>query len=361
MITVIIVGILAVFFAYLAQFKKTKNGLKVSFFLIFLFLAFRYDFGNDYKGYLEKFQFLNTFGLENYLIWDTSEIGWAYLNYIFIPFGFFAMVAALALLNSLIYYNFIKRYVPVKFYWLGVFIYIFDPYLMLIHASAMRQSLAISLVVLSFNYLYKKDFLRFILIILISSFFHRSALIMLILIPLIIYHWKINLRVAIIFCAIFIILFGAGSFIMASTNDFLQLFLIRYEHHLEKEIELNQGIGLGVALQFIILIITLYFARFQNREADILFKIYVISFIFIPLSLYIWLISRIGFYFTIFSIAVIPIIASGIKNKLFGKIVPLMFVGFTLFKFFQFFLSEIWIENYGVYKSIIPNLEFLKN
>ena len=361
MITVIIVGILAVLFEYLAQFKKTKNGLKVSFFLIFLFLAFRYDLGNDYKAYLEKFQFLDSFGLENYLNWEKTEKGWTYLSYIFLPFGFFAMVATLALFNCLIYYNFIRRYVPTNFYWLAVFIYIFNPYLMLIHASAMRQSLAISLVVLSFNYLYKKDFLRFILIILISSYFHTSALITLIFIPLTIYPWKINLKVGIIFCSIFIILFGAGSLVMASTNDFFQLFLIRYEHHLENDIELNQGIGLGVAFQFIILMVTLYYARFQNKEGDTLFKIYIISFLFIPLSLYIWLIARIGLYFTIFSIAVIPIIVAGIKNKLLRKIVPIVFIAFTLFNFFIFFQSEVWIEDFGVYKSIIPNIEFLKN
>ena len=29
--------------------------LKVSFFLIFLFLALRYDYGNDYKNYLYTF------------------------------------------------------------------------------------------------------------------------------------------------------------------------------------------------------------------------------------------------------------------------------------------------------------------
>jgi hypothetical protein len=361
MITVIIVGILAVFFAYLAQFEKTKNGLKVSFFLIFLLLALRYDFGNDYKGYLESFQFLETYGLENYLNNEKTEIGWSYLNYMFLPFGFFAMVGFLALFNCLVYYNFIRKYVPVHLYWLAVFIYMFDPYLMLIHASAMRQSLAISLVILSFNYLYKKDFLRFILIILLSSLFHNSALTMFILIPLTIFRWKINLRVGIILCSIFIILFGAGSFIMASTNNFLQLYMNRYEHHLEQDIVLNQGVGLGVIFQFIILIITMYYARFQENKNELLFKIYIISFMFIPLSLYVWLIGRIGFYFTIFSIAVIPIIVPGIKNKFSGRIVPLMFITFTLYNFLKFFQSKIWIEDFGTYRSIITQIKYFNN
>lgn len=361
MLVLIIVGILSVFFAYLAQFNKFKFGLKLSFLLIFLFLALRYDFGNDYDAYLEKFQFLEKYGLEAFLNNDESEKGWVYLNILFLPFGFFVLVAFLALINCLVYYDFIKRFVPVKLYWLSVFIYMFDPYLMLIHSSAMRQSLAISLVVFSIKYLYEKKLFTFFLIVLLASYFHSSALIALVLIPLLIFNFKISLKFGLIFCTLFLLLFFASDLINNNVGNFLQLYLSRYETHLENDVVLKQEIGLGVVLQFMILIIVIYYGKFQNKESSLLFKIYIISFIFIPLSMIIWLIDRTGFYFTIFSIAVIPIIASSMVNRNIAKFVPIVFIAFTLFKFYLFFQSEIWIKSFETYHTIIPKLIFLSN
>lgn len=359
--TVVLVGISAVFFAYLAKFENTKNGLKISFSLIFLFLALRYDFGNDYPHYREMFNDLNAFGLQKYLELQLKEEGWAYLSFLFLPVGFFGFVAFLALFNCLVYYNFIKKYVPTNFYWLAVFIYVFDPYLMLIQASAMRQSLAISLVILSFDFIKTKRYLPFSLLILAASFFHASSLIALVLIPLRIFSWKINFKFGIIFSLFFIALFSAGHLIESSATNLLQSYFNRYEHHLENDIVLDKGIGVGIGLQFILLLITLYFARFQKEDSTLLFKMYLISFLFIPLSLYLWLIDRVGYYFTIFSIVVIPLIAANKSNKLIAKTVPFIVVPLTLYNFFIFFQSEIWIDNFGTYNTVIHHLDFLKN
>lgn len=263
----LIMGSFAVLSAYFAQYKNTRNGLKISFLLIFLFLFLRFDFGNDYPHYLEMFQELDSLGLEKYMQYELKEKGWTYLSYLFLPFGFFSFVGFLAAINCLVYYRFIKKYVPVHYYWLAVFIYVFDPYLMLIQTSAMRQSLAISLVILSLDFILTRKYLLFASIVLLASFFHTSSLIALVLLPLKMFPWKINRKFIVIFSILFIILFSAGQVIESTATNFLQLYFNRYEHHLNNDVKLDKGIGLGIGIQFLLLIITLFFAKFQSKDS----------------------------------------------------------------------------------------------
>ena len=51
----ILISILSLVFAYISDFTKDKRFLMISFFIIFLFLGFRYDFGNDLIGYMRNF------------------------------------------------------------------------------------------------------------------------------------------------------------------------------------------------------------------------------------------------------------------------------------------------------------------
>ncbi len=158
MTTVAILNIIVVLFAYLARYRRTKFGLKVSFFLIFLFLALRYDYGNDYPGYLKHFLVINQYAWIDYFGKSLQfEPGWTFLCRLFEPLGFFAMTAVLALFNCVVYYRFIKKYVPPAYYWFAVFLYVFTPGFMLIHSSAMRQSVAITLFIFSIDYLYKSN------------------------------------------------------------------------------------------------------------------------------------------------------------------------------------------------------------
>lgn len=55
MIVTTLLGIITVILAYLAKYKNVQLGLKTSFILILIFLALRYNFGNDYKKYPQGF------------------------------------------------------------------------------------------------------------------------------------------------------------------------------------------------------------------------------------------------------------------------------------------------------------------
>ena len=150
--TVAIVGLISMFFAAMPR-KQFKYGLEVAWLILFVFLAIRYDFGNDYMAYYDDFEMLNSyakFGIDS----DAhNEPGWQILCHLFNPLGFFAMVAFLTAIECYILYRFIKEYVPERYYWFAIFLYVFTPSIMLVGASMMRNMLAITLVIVSIKYI----------------------------------------------------------------------------------------------------------------------------------------------------------------------------------------------------------------
>jgi len=350
MIATLILGLFCVLFANLAKYKNAQWGLKLSFTLIFLFLALRYNFGNDYETYLNifieisQYEQLTSFG-NTYQF----EAGWVWLNWLFRPFGFFAMTAVLALFNCVVYYRFIKKYVPARYYWLAVFIYIFYPDFMLIHSSAMRQSVAIALFVFSLDYLYKKDAIRYFLCVGLASLFHLSALILFPIYLLGLFNWKINKTITVILVSIFASLFLFCEPLSPYLKEFVGNYFEKYT------IYQNPGIfntGLGFLYFSAMLIVTLYYARLQNKETALIFKIAIISFMLMPLNLIVELFGRVGMYFAPATIATYPIIFMNLKRPL-GKFVYLtLLLVFITYKFFQFFYSDLWKDDFGTYQTI---------
>ncbi|HEY5368242.1 MAG TPA: EpsG family protein [Hanamia sp.] len=351
MVATLLVGIISVLFAFLAKYKETKWGLIASFTVIFIFLALRYDFGNDYMGYLEGFNNVNSYGEINYFgKYYNYEIGWLVLIRLFHNYGFFSMVGFLALLNCIIYYRFIKKYVEVKYYWLAVFIYVFDPRFMLIQASAMRQSLAIGIFILSIDYIYKKDLIRFALCIGIASLYHSSALILFPAYFLGFIHKKGNKYSGMLLFGIFISLFLFPASFASYINSVIAAYFQKYEIYQGAAGTIGTGIGVLYASGMFLLV--LFYDKFQSGQHALLFKIAIVSFLFIPLSLMIALISRVGMYFTPSIIIVYPRILKSINSTAYKVIFIIPFFLVTGYVFVTFFNSELWRTNYGVYKTI---------
>lgn len=350
MIVTIVVGLFSVLFAYLAKYKNAQWGLKVSFFLIFLFLALRYNFGNDYNTYLYFFSEISQYDLID--VFDKSQVldlAWILLNWLFRSFGFFAMTAVLAFFNSVVYYRFIKKYVPGRYYWLAVFIYIFYPEFLLIHSSAMRQSVAIMIFIFSLDYLYKKDAIRYFLCIGIASLFHLSALILLPVYFLGLLNRKISKVNRIFIISIFISLILLGESLSPFLKQFIGKYFIKYEIYQEAG---SFNTGLGFLYLFLMLILTLYFERLQKKEIALVFKIAIFGFIMMPFNLIIELIGRLGLYFTPATIIVYPIILMNLKKPVSKIIYLTLLLTFITYKFFQFFYSDVYRDAYAVYQTI---------
>ena len=354
-------NIIALLFALKGSLTKHSRGLLYSVISVFVFLAIRYDFGNDYLHYLERFHEINqynSFSLDMFLI-KGNEFGWVYLNHIFKPFGFFGMQIFLAGFSCYILYRFIEKYVHQKHYWFAMFIYIFQPYNMLVLSSAMRQAVVVSLFLLATDYLIQKKPFLYISIILFGSLFHTTALFLL---PLVFLSYvKIKPKMIYIFLIsvipFFLIYFANNISSQASQLVFLY-FKSEYSNHLNIDISTSK-VGIGYALNTIIYII--YFYNLKNTKVTwqvLVFNLIVLSFLFIPLSLSIPLISRVNFYFTPFLMVGYPLALENMKKQSHKFMFIALIIFSTIYQYFYFFNSPTWTEKFYEYKTIFSILIF---
>jgi len=360
MIVTLLFNIIAVFFAWLQDSNQFKHGLKLSLFTVFLFLALRYDFGNDYMGYLDNFLEVN-----RYSIWDSSlfrikgnELGWLYLNRLFGPFGFFAMQAVLAGFTCIVLYKFITNYVPHKYYWFAMFFYLFYPGSMLTLSSAMRQQVAVIIFLLAFDFIVQKRWFLYLVLITIATTFHSSAIFLYPFILLSYFNWKLSFSQVLIISIAFVLpiiyvkeVFGFLETLVIEQFDFYEVYT--------KGSDFSIDVGAGFALNILIYLVVLYFAQSESRKKELLlYKIAVLSLFLIPISFAIPLIGRLGMYLYPVMMAVYPMVF--IKMKKTGP--RLLYIGvvlfITIYQFYMFFQSPVWIRAFSEYNTIFSAPKF---
>lgn len=386
MLIPIVVGSLAVILAYLTRDRQNGFGLKMAFVVQFVFLALRYDYGNDYMSYLDRFNEI-TSNVHIFLTDIAGEPGWVFLQAIFQPFGFFAMVAFTSLLTCVVFYRFIRDYVPAQYQWLAVFLYVFDPYLFLVPASAMRQNMGILLFLIGIELIYKKRIILYLLLAAAAATFHKSGIVLVPFLLLSFINIKINKLIAVAIALGYAAFFFLGDVIFPHISGFLFARFENYAETYSGGSSFSTGIGFFYALFQLGAI--LYFAGIEFNRSDesedlqefqegvelreemaiespvpdkytkfmdirarnLLFKLAIITFIFVPLGLQLAMIGRINMYFTPVLIAVYPIILFISKDKFFKLFFLSSLIAFSLLKFWVFFQSG-WREKFGTYQTI---------
>lgn len=351
MIVVLLVNLAAILFAFLEGKKVLRNGLVLSFVLIFVFLALRYGYGNDYFNYLRSFEAINRHEASTLLTTSLRfEPGWILLCRLFKPLGFYSLVAFLALLNCFFYYSFIKRHVAPPYYWLAIFVYTFTASLMMTQLSAMRQALAIGIFLFSLRFLIDRKYLLYLGCIVISWAFHVSAIILLPLILLRAWDFKLTWLKGVGVAALYLLLFITTKKAATAINYFIDNYFTQYSIYQNRGGEVSSGIGLAV---FFVLLMFGVLSHLKERGKDLLFmKIFVIAILLIPLSIEIMMISRVNFYLMSATVAVYPAIYQRLKPSLLKYTFLFLVMGLCLYSFYIFFTSDIWGESISEYRTI---------
>jgi hypothetical protein len=353
MIFVTLLGLVVMVLSWLEGQRYIKNGLKISFIFIFIFLSIRYNFGNDYVSYVEIFKEVNSFERISFDRFGTGiEPGWIIINWLIYHFGFFTLVIILSLFNALTFYRFFKKYVDPKFYWFAMFLYIFGTGNLLVNLSAMRQNLAILVFIFSIKYIERKQLLKFILCIVLAAQFHISAYILLLIYPLGRIQFKINNYVGI---AIFIAYLALFKIAPSIFPVFLVFAADNFDKYSNYEGGQDASSGLGIILNSIFLLSIIYYYRFQEKLLTIPFKLGILSFMLIPIGLTLMMIGRLGLYLQPFLMLVYPMILSTSKSKVYsyGFIFFLMLL--TIYDYFIFFQSPIFSKAFGTYQTIFSS------
>lgn len=353
MFATIIISLIAVLFAFLARYKRFSYGLEVAFLILTVFVAIRYNWGNDYAGYLESFKYVGRFSRFDPEILGT-EVGWNFLYYIFQPIGFFGFTIVLTVFEYYVLYRLVKRYVPRDWYWLSIFIFTFNTALLLVTSSMMRQFLAIMIVILALDYIIKKKWYIALILIYLASLFHTSALVLLPFSFVGFLNFKISNKNAIIIFGVYLVLYYTAAVLF---KDYFNVLLAleqfeKYEIYLDDK-QGTGGTGLGVIFNMLLLFLLLLYHKFQHPKVRILFLLFFVSNFFYLFGSIAPLTGRLGYYFSILMIVVYPRLFKTMKNDIWFYPILLGYFLFSIYGFFRFFdPSGIWYKAFYNYQTI---------
>jgi len=357
LITTIILGFFSVFFSYLSSHRRIDWGLKFSFILIFFFLSFRYQFGNDYDTYLDLFYKFSS--LEDYDFTNPFSLfyepGWVILNFLFQSLGFFSMNIFLALLSCIVYYSFVVKYIPKNLYWLAVFIYVFTPSFLLLQSTAMRQSVGVMIFIFSIDYLIKKRFLPYLLLILLASLFHYSAIFLIFVYPLIYFNKKIQILSGIFLFLSYSLLFLLSKNLAPLFKDLLLNVNDKYSAYTDQG-SVNSGFGF-IYFTFL-LVILLFNDKNHKKEIGLISKISILSFFIIPFGLIIEMSGRFAMYLSPTVVVIYPNLFNNFKATYVKTLFVVILIIFTFYQFFTFFYSKTYFPYFYEYQTIFSSAKW---
>ncbi len=156
----------------------SKKFLNITFLILFLFLALRSEnVGTDLLTYKNFFNYNESFKLSKLLqLFEPGYSLYSYFIYNLTGGNFRIFIIITAFLTLIGPYHFIKNYS--KNYFLSVIAYICLNYY-LFTFSGLRQSIAVSLLLFSIDYIRDKKLFKFLIINVIACSFHKSSLVFL--------------------------------------------------------------------------------------------------------------------------------------------------------------------------------------
>lgn len=252
--------------------QNKKRGLQISMFILFIFLAIRYNFGNDYPAYYRMFYNFDLPGMLDAKI----EYGYSLLCIIFKPLGFFSLIIIWSAFYCLALYTTFRRYIPQKFYWLVMMSIISNADLVFYGASAIRQTLAFSCILFILPFLEAKKPIHYAVGVVIAYLFHQSALVFIALYPLM----YLDLR-----NQKFIIIFGilAIMFMTVLKGQFEAIINVIAASHFEKYVDrygesdqVIEGGFIGTIIRIIFLLLFLWSMKFEHNKIRSIFFILAI-------------------------------------------------------------------------------------
>lgn len=358
------ISLLVVIMAYISQFKKKGKYFEIGFLILTIIAAIQYYYGTDYMRYYELWDMRYASKdvkdlLENFFEQtDWTEPGWMLLNAIFgFKYGFYCLVALISVVENLIYYCFIKDYVPAKWRWLAVFLYVFMDNLYLLNFSMFRQGLCVALFVAAVMLMNKRKLVPAIAVIIFSLTIHLSAAVC---VPFIVLYFSPLKKTNTIAVALLIFTFVIFVFKDVVVSGIKLAFefeeLGKYAGYGRKQLG---GIGLGYVLIHIPNIVILYALltdKIKTREQKVVAFLAFCDVLITPLQFYgADMAGRLGVFFMVFRLGAIPYVYGSIKEQRVKAVLVLLLIATTMLLYYQFF--QIYSsEGYMEYRTIFSVL-----
>ncbi len=203
--------------------------------------------------------------------------------------------------------------------------------------SAIRQTIAMSIVIIAFEYMKEKNLKKFLISTILASTFHVTALIFL---PC---YWfvkfKLNKKILLLFIVVAIVLFGLQDKIRGILNIYARL---------EYGAEITGGFGMYFFIVFSVILGIVYRIPFikENDYNKYFFFMMIASAIILPITQFNPVVMRLYFYNFIFMIIYIPNILSVIHNRIIQLIGMSAYTLTSIIWFFYEIIRVSELENY---------------
>lgn len=304
---------------------------------IFMFLGFRSaNIGHDSWVYADFFKIVRDSPL--------SPDTYPWMEFSFVIFTkfltFFSSHPQILFLSTsafIVYatIRLINKYTNIP--WLAIFVYLTFGKIMF-EAGGIRQSLAIAISFFAFDFIIKRNFLKFFLLIALASLIHTSSWLLLIMYPLSFIKPTVK---NISFFAIFIIsILFIAPFISKIAFAIMPSYSGYETNALKSDIKLGSIVKVAISLTICLLgWLTLrikiskdknFIATEQGKQYIILFIFSIIAVGFYILSIQIRLFERLAFYFDFFNIIFIPQIFTVLNISKFKNIILISLILLTL-------------------------------
>lgn len=347
MYIVILVSIIAFFFTYSESTGRMKYGMRWGFFLITLLGCIHYNYGNDYMPYMALFQQVEDTPFNwNYIISREfyREPGWILLCYLFKNRGgFFVMVAVLNIVQNLLVYSFINKYVPQRFWYWAMFIYLFNVGFYLLSFSMMRQEFVVCVFLGLWGLIKERKFIIPAVVLYFCSWIHSSAIL---LVPFALWGFlPVGNRkiLASILLVLIVVLTYSASLITSILDSFsFNKELDEWMDFYGRNQQIRASRGLGALMNIIPFFVGIYCLmssslKTVSRENIQLVTLALFGFFLQPFTAIIPGAGRIGYYFVIYGLAAIPIAYSSIRDKGVRTTLIMIYVVMTIYNYYLFF------------------------
>lgn len=333
----------------LLSFPELNRKFRLStfaFVIICLFLALRYDYGNDYMSYYHIHKDI----IAGYHAWGETDILFKYLNLTIR--NFYIMVALISILNIMTIKYLMHRYLRVDQYWFSMLLFVINPYLILTPASAIRQSLAICFFIYASLFAMKREIFPFLLCVAVAVGMHASAIV---LFPVyfVLNERKLGKVARIIIFGFLLMLVLSPIFSVISTGV-LKYLPMQYTRAMDQG-ESNSIRSTVISFFFFVFML----ANINKLEGrNIVFgKLYLIGTIISIMAIRVSMITRVGMYFNIFAIVAIPMIFDKIRSIYNRQFLFSIILLIYILRYLSFFSNPLWVS-FAHYKTVLGQLLF---
>lgn len=318
-----------------------------------IYVSGRYGYGNDYFPYMEIFDHVKISGIASAAnSYERIEYGWILLNAYFPTSSFTLFVIFISFFHFFAVLKLLKYAALNKTSLFGILIYVFQPLNMLTLLSAMRQSVALTFLVMGMKYVIEGKAIKYSLMVAIASFFHFSAISLLPIYFIYKYLHRINMLYILIFTIILILaVLVFPDQINLALFDFIasSSALNKYDVYFEAG-TLSSGAML-VFHGFIIMILSYCFNK-ERDYARLFILITIIGSMFAVLSASLLILQRFIVYFSLFSMVSIPLSVRVLPHTIHRIGFSVIYILYVFFMYFNAFSNDDWMLGFGDYNSI---------